>query len=382
MADDGRNVPPKLAIRQLQGHRMEIVLSGEWIAQQERPSVEQALDLLSQQGLPSEISFDSVAISQWDSLFLTFLTQLENGLKRLAIRVDRRGLPSGVRGMLALADAVPEQEGVRRTPQSSSFLETAGKWGIAFWQDTVAMLAFIGEAAVGFVRLLLGRAHYRRVDFWLLLQECGINALPIVSLISFLVGMILAFVGSVQLAKYGAQSFIADRVGLGMAREMGALMTAIIMAGRTGAAFAAQLGSMRVNDEIDALKTMGFSEIEFLVLPRMLALILMMPLLCVYSDLMGVAGGGVVSYSMFDISYLEYYQHLLTRLRFQDFAVGLGKSVVFGVLVAISGCMRGIQCGQSSQAVGMAATSAVVTGIVMIVSADAVMTLLVITLHW
>ena len=382
MADDGRNVPPKLAIRQLQGHRMEIVLSGEWIAQQERPSVEQALDLLSQQGLPSEISFDSVAISQWDSLFLTFLTQLENGLKRLAIRVDRRGLPSGVRGMLALADAVPEQEGVRRTPQSSSFLETAGKWGIAFWQDTVAMLAFIGEAAVGFVRLLLGRAHYRRVDFWLLLQECGINALPIVSLISFLVGMILAFVGSVQLAKYGAQSFIADMVGLGMAREMGALMTAIIMAGRTGAAFAAQLGSMRVNDEIDALKTMGFSEIEFLVLPRMLALILMMPLLCVYSDLMGVAGGGVVSYSMFDISYLEYYQHLLTRLRFQDFAIGLGKSVVFGVLVAISGCMRGIQCGQSSQAVGMAATSAVVTGIVMIVSADAVMTLLVITLHW
>ena len=382
MADDGRNVPPKLAIRQLQGHRMEIVLSGEWIAQQERPSVEQALDLLSQQGLPSEVRFDSVAISQWDSLFLTFLTQLENGLKRLAIRVDRRGLPSGVRGMLALADAVPEQEGVRRTPQSSSLLETAGKWGIAFWQDTVAMLAFIGEAAVGFVRLLLGRAHYRRVDFWLLLQECGINALPIVSLISFLVGMILAFVGSVQLAKYGAQSFIADMVGLGMAREMGALMTAIIMAGRTGAAFAAQLGSMRVNDEIDALKTMGFSEIEFLVLPRMLALILMMPLLCVYSDLMGVAGGGVVSYSMFDISYLEYYQHLLTRLRFQDFAIGLGKSVVFGVLVAISGCMRGIQCGQSSQAVGMAATSAVVTGIVMIVSADAVMTLLVITLHW
>ncbi len=382
MPDDGRNVSPKLAIRQLQGHRMEIVLSGEWIAQQERPSVEQALDLLSQQGLPSEVRFDSVAISQWDSLFLTFLTQLENGLKRLAIRVDRRGLPSGVRGMLALADAVPEQEGVRRTPQSSSFLETAGKWGIAFWQDTVAMLAFIGEAAVGFVRLLLGRAHYRRVDFWLLLQECGINALPIVSLISFLVGMILAFVGSVQLAKYGAQSFIADMVGLGMAREMGALMTAIIMAGRTGAAFAAQLGSMRVNDEIDALKTMGFSEIEFLVVPRMLALILMMPLLCVYADLMGVAGGGVVSYSMFDISYLEYYQHLLTRLRFQDFAVGLGKSVVFGVLVAISGCMRGIQCGQSSQAVGMAATSAVVTGIVMIVSADAVMTLLVITLHW
>jgi phospholipid/cholesterol/gamma-HCH transport system permease protein len=139
---------------------------------------------------------------------------------------------------------------------------------------------------------------------------------------------------------------------------------------------------MQVNEEIDALKTMGFSEMEFLVVPRMLALILMMPLLCVYADLMGIAGGGLVSYGMFDISLLEYSHHLLARLRFQDFAVGVGKSVVFGVLVAISGCMRGMQCGRSSQAVGMAATSAVVTGIVMIVSADAVMTLIVITLHW
>ena len=139
---------------------------------------------------------------------------------------------------------------------------------------------------------------------------------------------------------------------------------------------------MQVNDEIDALKTMGFSEIEFLVVPRMLALILMMPLLCVYADLMGMAGGSLVGFGLYDISILEYSQHILARLRFQDFAVGVGKSVIFGVLVAISGCMRGMQCGRSSQDVGMAATSAVVTGIVMIVCADAVMTLIVISMKW
>jgi phospholipid/cholesterol/gamma-HCH transport system permease protein len=347
----------------------------------QRPTTDKILHKLDKSSF-SEIGFDTTELGQWDSLLLTFLTAVENGCKASSVRIDRRGLPAGIRGMLELADAVSEQEGVRRTAAKSGFLEKTGLLGIAFWQGSINMLAFIGEAAMAFGKFIIGKANYRRVDLIRLVQECGVDALPIVCLISFLVGMILAFVGSVQLSKYGAQSFIADMVGLGMAREMGALMTAIIMAGRTGAAFAAQLGSMQVNEEIDALKTMGFSEIEFLVVPRMVALILMMPLLCVYSDLMGVAGGGVVSYALFDISFLEYSQHLLSRIRFQDFAVGVGKSVVFGVLVAIAGCMRGIECGRSSQEVGMAATSAVVTGIVMIVSADAILTLLVITLHW
>ena len=329
-----------------------------------------------------ELCFDASGLGLWDSLMLTFLTKIENGCKAMGITVDRGGLPAGIHGMLELADAVPELEGVRRQHPKSGFLEKAGLLGIAFWEETVAILAFIGEAALGFGRFVLGKANYRRVDLFLLVQECGANAFPIVSLISFLVGMILAFVGSAQLSKYGAQVYIADMVGLGMSREMGALMTGIIMTGRTGAAFAAQLGSMQVNDEIDALKTMGFSDIEFLVVPRMLALILMMPLLCVYADLMGMAGGGLVSLYLYDISILEYSQHILARLRFQDFAVGVGKSVVYGVLVALAGCMRGIQCGRSSQAVGMAATSAVVTGIVMIVCADAVMAMVVITLHW
>ena len=373
---------PKLNFRELAGHRLEIVLVGNWVADEQRPAADEILAILGGMDAVSELCFDTTGMGLWDSLLLTFLTRIENGCKTMGIAVDRLGLPAGIRGMLELADAVPELEGVRRQYHKSGFLEKTGLLGIACWEETVAILAFIGEVVEGFCKLMLGKAHYRRVDLVLLVQECGANALPIVSLISFLVGMILAFVGSAQLSKYGAQVYIADMVGLGMSREMGALMTAIIMTGRTGAAFAAQLGSMQVNDEIDALKTMGFSDIEFLVIPRMLALVLMMPLLCVYADLMGMAGGGLVSLYLYDISILEYSQHILARLRFQDFAVGVGKSVVYGVLVAIAGCMRGIQCGRSSQAVGMAATSAVVTGIVMIVCADAVMAMIVITLHW
>ncbi|MGZ8219841.1 MlaE family ABC transporter permease, partial [Methylomagnum sp.] len=194
-------------------------------------------------------------------------------------------------------------------------------------------------------------------------------------------GMILAFVGAVQLKLFGAQIFIADLVGLGMAREMGAMMTAILMAGRTGAAYAAELGSMQVNDEIDALKTSGFPPMEFLVLPRLLALFVATPFLCIYADVLGMFGGALVASGLFDISFAEYFIQIENRLRLVDIEVGVGKSAVFGLLVAAAGCMRGLQCGRNSSAVGLATTSAVVTGIVFIVVSDAVLTLMVTTLN-
>src|SRR3546814_507817 len=159
------------------------------------------------------------------------------------------------------------------------------------------MLAFLGETALMFGRFLAGLATYRRPDFLLTLQECGAQALPIVTIISLLVGLILAFVGAVQLEQFGAEIYVADLVGIAMAREMGAIMTGIVMAGRTGAAFAAQIGTMQGNEEIDALTTLGISPIDFLVLPRMLALMLMMPLLCIYADLTGILGGWLVARS-------------------------------------------------------------------------------------
>lgn len=176
-------------------------------------------------------------------------------------------------------------------------------------------------------------------------MESGPNAVPIIGLISFLVGMILAFVGAVQLRLFGAQVFIADLVGLGMAREMGAMMTAVLMAGRSGAAFAAQLGAMQVNDEIDALRTSGVPPMEFLVLPRLLALTLCLPLLCLYADALGILGGATVSAALFDVSLPEFLHQLRNRLTVGDFLVGIGKSLVFGFLVAIAGCQRGSPAG-------------------------------------
>jgi phospholipid/cholesterol/gamma-HCH transport system permease protein len=210
----------------------------------------------------------------------------------------------------------------------------------------------------------------------LTLQQCGIQALPIVSLISLLVGLILAFVGAVQLMMFGAQIYVASLVGIAMVRVMGAIMTGIIMAGRTGAAFAAQLGTMQVNEEIDALKTLGISPMEFLVLPRMLALTLMMPLLCLYADLMGILGGLIVGVGMLDLSAVEYFNQTKASVTLTYFWIGLFHSAVFGVLVALAGCLRGLQCGRSASAVGDAATSAVVTGIVSIIVATAIITIM------
>jgi len=217
--------------------------------------------------------------------------------------------------------------------------------------------------------LMRGRAAFRASDFLLVVQRSGAEALGIVSLISFLVGVILAFVGAVQLAQFGAAIYVADLVGIAMVRDMGAMMTAIVMAGRTGAAFAAELGTMKVNREIDALTTMGIDPMEFLVLPRMIALFLMMPLLALYANLMGILGGAVVGVFMLDLSWTTYYQETAAAVTLTEIAGGIFKAAIYGALVAIAGCLRGMECGTSAAAVGSATTSAVVTSIVLIISA-------------
>jgi len=238
--------------------------------------------------------------------------------------------------------------------------------------STAEMVRFIGEATIAMGAFLRGKASYRRSDLILTIEQCGVQALPIVSLISFLVGLILAFVGAVQLQQFGAEIYVADLVGIAMTRELACIMTGIVMAGRTGAAFAAQLGTMTVNEEIDALKTLGVSPMEYLVLPRMLALIVMMPLLCLYADLVGIIGGLIVGVGMMDITFAQYVNQTIEGVGLNHIVLGVVKSAVFGVLVALSGCLRGMQSGRSASAVGDAATSAVVTGIVFVIVIDAV----------
>ncbi|UCD59312.1 MAG: ABC transporter permease [Candidatus Hydrogenedentota bacterium] len=318
------------------------------------------------------ISFETAELTGWDTGFLTFLRNVSDICSRSGVEVDMEGLPQGARRLLALAAAVPEEKGGRKEASRKSVFYRTGVKSLDLVRSSGEMVGFVGESFLAFLQLVRGKARFRRTDLSMTVQECGAQALPIVTLVSVLVGMILAFIGAVQLRKFGAEIYVASLVGIGMARELAPLMTAIIMAGRTGAAFAAQLGTMQVNEEIDALKTLGFPPMEFLVLPRMFALLLMMPLLCIYSDLMGVVGGGVIGVGMLDLNIMQYYETTRISVGLMDFSQGILKSAVFGVIVAISGCLRGIQCGRSASAVGAATTSAVVTGIILIIAADAI----------
>ncbi len=354
----------------------EIRFEGDWRIHADLPSFADLVRRIESLRPAAGITFDSRELKAWDSGFLTFLRKLMVHCQSKQIAVQVEGLPEGARRLLQLATAVPERQGARREARRTGWLARLGGSTIAYIAATKDMLAFLGEVVTALGRLVTGRARFPYRDFGVLVQDCGARALPIVSLISVLVGLILAFVGAVQLQMFGAQIYVANLVGLGMAREMGAMMAAVIMAGRTGAAFAAQLGTMQVNEEIDALATLGISPIEFLVLPRMLALVLMMPLLCLYANLMGIAGGFIVGVGMLDLPFKQYLVQTQNAVALNHFMVGLVKSAIFGVIVALAGCLRGMQSGRSATAVGGAATSAVVTGIIYIVVADAIITVI------
>ena len=353
-----------------------IRLSGQWTIHAALPSPAEVQAQCEASPRVRRLSFEASDLADWDSALLTFLLKLKELCDQRQTEFDRTGLPQGVQRLLALATAVPEHHEARREEKRKSLLVRLGQSVLDIAEATRELLIFLGEVALAFGQFMRGRARFRAVDLWLIVQECGAQALPIVSLISFLVGLILAFMGANQLRQFGAQIYVANLVGLSMAREMGAMMTGIIMAGRTGAAFAAQLGTMVVNQEIDALTTMGLNPMEFLVVPRMLALMLMVPLLCIYADLVGILGGAVVGVGMLNLGAAQYYQQTLSALHLLDFVVGLIKGTVFGILVALAGCLRGMQCGRSASAVGAATTSAVVTGIVWIIVSDAVLTVM------
>jgi phospholipid/cholesterol/gamma-HCH transport system permease protein len=366
----------KTSLERIDAATLTLRLTGRWVQSAEIPPVEHMISELEAAGSFRQLVLQAQSLVEWDSRLPTYLLKILDECRTKQIAVDMSGLPDGVQGLLKLARAVPERAGARRSAPKTPVLAKVGKTVAAGLADAKGLVAFIGETVIAGCAMLRGKARFRLHDLFLCIQDAGPGALAIVTLISLLVGLILAFVGAVQLAMFGAQIFIADLVGLGTVREMGALMTAVIMSGRTGAAYAAQLGTMQVNSEIDALKTMGISPMEFLVLPRMLALILMLPLLCLYADLMGILGGATVTISAFDVSLIQYINETRKAVHLTDFAIGLFKSGVFAVLIATAGCMRGMQCGRSASAVGDAATAAVVNSIVYIVVADSIITLI------
>lgn len=310
---------------------------------------------------------------QWDSSLLVFLARLVR-LERAAGGEIVDDLPPGLSRLLRLAFAVPPKEGAGRAAGDEGTLERLGGAVLSLPARIGDFLEFLGEATLSLWRFVTGRSPMRPQDFLEAMHECGVCALPIVSVTSLLFGLILAFVGAVQLQQFGAQIYVAGLVGIGMLRVMGAVMVGVVMAGRMGASYAAVIGTMQVNEEVDALSTTGLPPTDFLVLPRLLALALMTPLLTVYADLMGILGGFLVGVTMLDLNALEYMNATISMVNFRHGLIGLVYGGVFGVIVALSGCYHGIRCGRSALAVGRATTTAVVHALVGIIVATAIIT--------
>lgn len=357
------------------GGRLLLRPVGHWTLHASLASPLSVLDILRKADL-KHIAFDCSALKAWDSRFVVFARDLSQRCASGNVILDSATLPGGVVKLLELADAAPQRSDGAAVVTEHRFFDEIGRQVIAFVRSAGELVEFTGAAAVAFVRMLRGKARFRRRDLFHIMQEVGAEALPIVSLTSVLLGLILAYIGSLQLVQFGADEYVANLVAIAMSREMAAMMTGIILAGRTGAAFAAQLGTMMANEEIDALRTAAIPPMEFLVLPRIIALVLMLPVLTIYANLMGMIGGAAVGILLLDIEPLQYAVQTRNSVDLVDFATGLVKACAYGVIVAVSGCLRGMQSGRSAAAVGEAATSAVVTGIVFIVVCSATLTVI------
>lgn len=352
---------------------LTILLFGDWTAATTLPKPHILFEELKNRQV-QKICFDTNSLGEWNTSLLIFVLQIKEFCKPLEMQVDLSTLPPGVESLLRLAETSPKASG-RMVPRKKNMLVSCYELLRNFLATFLEVLAFTGRMAVCLQQFLKGSARYRKVDFYINIQEAGVNALPIIVLIAFLVGLILAYIGAEQLASFGAEVFIADVVAIGMLREMGPMMTAVIMAGRTGAAFAAQLGTMKVNQEIDAFKTMAISPYQFLVFPRVVSLVAMMPLLTVFANVVGILGGWFVAVTVADVPNQKYWMQALSSVGLSDLYVSLIKAAVFGLIVAMFGCYRGIQSGDDAAAVGNATTSAVVNALVVIVVADALLTI-------
>ncbi|MCX5698427.1 MAG: ABC transporter permease [Candidatus Omnitrophica bacterium] len=350
-----------------------IRLNGDWLITAGIPKVNEVIAQFTQPKDIQQLTFDTSGMDKWDSGLAAFLFHLIRECEHKHIGVDFQGLPSGVQKLLTLALKINEKAPTDKTEDNSFFIRVANKV-LKLIDGILSLLNFLGEIAVAFGRLMTGKVYFRWDEFMVILQRCGADALMLVSLISVLVGIILAFIGATQLKLFGAQIYIANIVGIGMVRVMGAMMTAILMSGRTGASFAAELGLMQTNEEIDALQTLGVSPVEFLTIPRILALVIMMPLLTLYADLMGILGGFIMSITLLGLNPVEYWQHTQSSVTLSNLWVGLIHSFVFGIIIAVAGCFHGMQCRRSASAVGGATTAAVVSAIISIVIATAIIT--------
>ena len=312
-------------------------------------------------------------IESWNT---DFVVTLFNALRFVPKEnISYSQLPEGMEQLLRLAFQAPFTE-TQVSAAKLPFLERLGEAGIRFCRSVKRGCLFIHKCLLSWGRQLTGNAVYRSKDFWMILADCGPKSIFIVSLISFMVGLILAFVGAIQLKTFGAQIYVASLVTIGMTRIMGAVMTGVIMAGRTGASYAATIGTMQVNEELDALQTMGISRTDFLVLPRINALLLSMPILVLLADFMGILGGCLVCVLFWEIPLGEYIRFTINSFTMTHFLVGIFHGIVFGFIIALCGCYFGMHCGRNADRVGAATTHAVVYAIVWMIVMTGLLTVL------
>ncbi len=344
---------------------LEVLLGGTWQITEPRLS----WTALLAGGTPTRVRLRTEGLGRWDSSLLLFVFEAQHWCREHGAYCDVEGLPAKLRELLE--QLAMSHESSVPFDRSESFLTSVGLATQDVTVKTREILDFVGECVLSTVRLVRSPQKFRWSDCLGEMQQCGAMALPIVSLVSFLVGVTLAYTGAIVLRQFGGDIWIADMIGLAMVREMGAVMTAVVLAGRTGAAFAATLGNMKANEEIDALETLGIPPVQFLVLPRLLALGVMMPVLTLYANAMGILGGMVVAFGLLSIPPTAYWVEMLSIVDLSDIASGVIKAGAFGLIVGLSGCLRGLQAERSAAGVGRAATSAVVTALIMLVVADA-----------
>ncbi len=352
---------------------VRLLIRGRWSLRDGVPSAEALVRELESGPAASRLVFEAGDLEGWDSSLVTFVHGVAGVAAARGLALDAAGLPEGARRLLGLALAVKPRV-QPAVAEDDALTARVGRVALHAWGTAGDAVEFLGESAAALGALLRGRARFRRLDLVHAFEAAGVGALGIVALINFLIGAVLAFVGAVQLQQFGAAIYVASLVGIGVTRELGALMTGIVMAGRTGASFAATLGTMTVNEEVDALRTMGLRPAEFLVLPRVLATALMMPALVAYADLLGLLGGLFVGVTLLDLGTVEYARQTQSAVALRHVWIGLAKSVAFGAVVALTGTYYGLRCGRSAAAVGGATTRAVVTGIVLVVVVDAIAT--------
>lgn len=323
--------------------------------------------------LVKQIVVSAENMQKWDSTLVVVLCELVRISRRRKIKYDFSALPEHLQRLIDLAFSV-DRKPTHGEENSLSLLEAMGTWGMDVSRGALKGLHFMGESLRSLGRMLLSKAVFRKVDFLFALEDSSYRAVGIVSLVSFMVGLILAFVGAIQLKNFGAQIYVASLVAIGMTRIMGAIMAGVVVSGRTGASYAATIGTMQVNEEIDALKTMGIPITDFLVLPRMSSLIISMPFITLLADVMGIIGGGTVGVLMLGISPEEYVKYTLDALSMKNFLVGIFHGFVYGFVIAVCGCYYGVNCGRNADSVGVATTRAVVSSIVWMIVVTGIIT--------